>query len=238
MPYVSASYIHVLPPFTCRPQTTLDPLADCHDDYVVVGVPSSFAHADDVNDGVEVMGLTFFAGGGGPVSVWNSSESRWLAQSWKIPVRKFLACSSATAAGGAKGFVICGGGEGDGTRVDIFEVAGARGRGHMIKLVESSDSLRGGAPAKLIKGVKKASAAGLGEVLMIAGGYSDSSEVDVVSHTAKGGYSSKFNLFNATSNTWSSGEFLPSSASWLLLLLSFLVLWCMVLLLWLTLLWE
>eukprot|EP01043_Picozoa_sp_COSAG02_P110873 COSAG02_NODE_47010_length_344_cov_0.840816_1_plen_76_part_01 len=46
MPYVSASYIHVLPPFTCRPQTTLDPLADCHDDYVVVGVPSGFAHAD------------------------------------------------------------------------------------------------------------------------------------------------------------------------------------------------
>lgn len=165
------------------------------------------------------MGLTFFAGGGGPVSVWNSSENRWLAQSWKIPARKFLACGSATAAGGAKGFVICGGGEGDGTRVDVFEVAGARGRGHVIKLVESADSLHGGAPAKLIEAVKKASAAGLGEVLMIAGGYSDSTEIDVLSRATKGGYSSKFNLFNATSNTWVSGEFLPSCASWLLLLL-------------------
>eukprot|EP01044_Picomonas_judraskeda_P012621 COSAG03_NODE_1827_length_3463_cov_17.326694_1_plen_113_part_10 len=73
------------------------------------------------------MGLTFFAGGGGAVSVWNSSESKWLDQTWEIPARKFLACGSATAAGGAKGYAVCGGGEGDGTRVDIFEVAGVGG---------------------------------------------------------------------------------------------------------------
>lgn len=157
--------------------------------------------------------MTFFAGGGGSVSVWNSSESRWLAQSWKIPARKFLACGSATAASGAKGYAVCGGGEGDGTRIDVFEVTGARGRGHAIKLVESISSSEGRGPPKLIEGVKKASAAGLGEVLMIAGGYSDNTEVDGLSHAMKGGYSSKFNMFNATSNTWVSGELtvLPGS---------------------------
>ena len=38
-----------------------------------------YPHADDVDDGAKLMGLTFFAGGGGAVSVWNSSENQWLA---------------------------------------------------------------------------------------------------------------------------------------------------------------
>jgi hypothetical protein len=71
-----------------------------------------YPHADDVNDGAEVLGLTFFAGGGGAVSVWNSSENKWLPNTWTIAPRKFLACASATAAGGTKGYVMCGGGEG------------------------------------------------------------------------------------------------------------------------------
>ena len=44
------------------------------------------------------------------------------------------------------------------------------GRAHTVKLLEPNNGLYG-APAKLVEGVKKASAAGLGESLMIAGGY-------------------------------------------------------------------
>lgn len=36
-----------------------------------------YPHADDVNDAAEVLGLTFFAGGGGAVSVWNSSAGQY-----------------------------------------------------------------------------------------------------------------------------------------------------------------
>ena len=139
------------------------------------------------------MGLSFFAGGGGAVSIWNSSENEWLRQTWTIAARKFMACASATAAGGAKGYVMCGGGEGDGTRVDVFEVTGKEGVAHTIQLKQNVGvgSLASPSGAKLVESVKKASAAGEGEVLMIAGGYSDTFSASG-GFVTKGGYSAKY----------------------------------------------
>lgn len=158
------------------------------------GAPSRYPHADDVNDGAEVMGLTFFAGGGGAVSIWNASSQQWLNKGWTIAARKFLACASATAAGGATGYVICGGGEGDGAKVDAFEVTGAAGTGHSVQLLQAGAAVLASAPGggKLVEAVKKASAAGEGEVLMIAGGYSDdTTSTHSTDGDKKGGYSNK-----------------------------------------------
>eukprot|EP01051_Picozoa_sp_SAG22_P016906 SAG22_NODE_2491_length_2514_cov_1.004969_1_plen_173_part_10 len=43
-----------------------------------------FPHAGDANAAAELMGLSFFAGGGGSVSVWNSTAGAWLAKAWPI----------------------------------------------------------------------------------------------------------------------------------------------------------
>jgi len=98
----------------------------------------------------------------------------------------------------------------------VFLVTGAGGTAHTVQQLAASTDRDGALAAppaggKLAKSVKKASAAGEGEVLMIAGGYSDSSLLGGAAaadqeNKKKGGYSSTYNLFNATSGTWESGE--------------------------------
>lgn len=136
---------------------------------------------------------------------------------------------------------MCGGGEnGCGTQVDVFKVSGEGGVGHAIELVRYDGASRVARDAdqrrkrrsgdeavrvqpnestmlygfgNLSQGRKKASAAGQGDVLMIAGGYSDESTASRTSGTGAGhggGYSSRWDMFNATTEVWSSGTW-PSA---------------------------
>ena len=121
-----------------------------------------------------------------------------------------MSCASAVAAGGTQGYVVCGGGSApDGSTIDTFEVTGVGGHGHAVRLLQQ---VPGEAPPKLAQAVKKASAAGEGDVLMIAGGYDDDSGGSPTTtatgvHVEKSkGYSSVWNMFNATSLKWTSGE--------------------------------
>ena len=188
-------------------------------------------------------------GGGGNISVFNVSAGQWLPRTWEITPRRFLSCAAAAAAGGAKGYVVCGGGEnGCGAQVDVFKVSGDGGVGHAIELVRGQDgaSLGDSNPGlrrrrrsedsydssgaqpqpqpllngfgNLSQGRKKASAAGQGDVLMIAGGYSGDDDGSPPASSAGagagaghgGGYSSRWDMFNATTGNWSSGTW-PSA---------------------------
>ena len=157
-----------------------------------------YGHSDDgANTGVEVMGLTFICGSGGNVSVWNSTQSEWLPNTWSIAARGALACSAATSSDGTKGYVACGGGEmTPSDQLDVFVVGGVAGAGTSIRQLTAAAAAPRGAP-KLCQGRKKLSAAGQADILMLAGGYSD---------VEPKGYMSKFDMFNASTNTWTSGS--------------------------------